>query len=282
MVLEEINTEWLMERPYVSFFLGFIYSIMGYILGTLFFFEQGVSIAMLFLTTLFVVPTFVGVLSLEEKRERAERPTNILTFFKNHRSIVIIYTLVFLGAFVGFVTLGVLAQDQVPVIFEYQLDFLSKQEHINTDVLDRFFSKSTAPTVDNALSVLQHNLSVALIAFFLSVVFGAGALFLIVLNASVFASFAVLMIRYLSSNFAKAVQLIAVFSLHLIPEMMGFIIAAIAGGVMSKAILVEHVGTQEFKNVVHDSLYLFLIACVLILIAAFTEIFITVDLFTGL
>lgn len=279
MVLEEVDTTWLLERPYVSFFLGFVYALIGYIIATLFFFEKSVSVAMLFLTTLLTVPTFVSILSYEERHERATEETGVWSFLKNHRTIVEVYVLIFLGAFLGFLVLGVLAQDKTPMLFEYQLQFLSDREGITTDVFENFFSSPPIPSVSSALTILQHNLSVALIAFFLSVVFGAGALFLIVLNASVFAAFGALILRYLATNFWGGVKIVFIFGMHLVPEMAGFIVAAIAGGVVSKAILVERFGTDAFKNVTRDALYLFLIACVLITAAAFIEIYVTADLF---
>lgn len=282
MVLEEITTSWLLERPYVSFFLGFVYAIIGYLIATLFFFEKTVSVAMIFLTTLFMVPTFVGILTHEEGLQSRQPETGVFSFLKNHRTIIEVYILIFLGAFLGFVILGVLAGDKVPLIYDYQLDFLSTREGITTPILEHFFSTTSNPAVKSALSVVQHNLSVALISFFLSVVFGAGALFLIVLNASVFAVFGVLILRYLAADFMGGLKIIFVFGIHLVPELAGFILAAIAGGVLSKALLAERFGTDGFKNVVRDSLYLFLVSCVLILIAAFLEIYVTADLFAGL
>ncbi len=268
-----------MDRPYLSFFLGFVYVILGYIIATLFFFEKSVSVAMLFLTTLFLVPTFVGILTAEERFERSQSEPGIWSFLKQHRTIIEVYVLIFIGAFLGFLVLGILAYDKMPLLFEYQLDFLGTQEGITTRVIENFFASPHTPSLNNALLILQHNLSVALIAFFLSVVFGAGGLFLIVLNASVFAAFGVLLLRYLATNFLGGVKIILIFGLHLIPEMAGFIIAAIAGGVISKAILTERFGTEGFKNVARDALYLFLVACVLIVVAAFLEIYVTADLF---
>lgn len=281
MVLEEIDTPWLLERPYVSFFLGFVYALIGYIIATLFFFEQSVSVAMLFLTTLLTVPTFVGILTNEERHERGTEEQSVWSFMKNHRTIVEVYVLIFLGAFLGFLILGVLAQDKTPLLFEYQLDFLSTREGITTNVIETFFSTPPSPSLNSAVVILQHNLSVALIAFFLSVVFGAGALFLIVLNASVFAAFGTIILRYLATNFWGGVKIVLIFGLHLVPEMAGFIVAAIAGGIVSKAILVEKFGTDAFKNVMRDALYLFLIACVFITVAAFIEIYVTAGLFVG-
>ena len=259
MVLEEITTNWLLGRPYVSFFLGFVYAIIGYLIATLFFFEKTVSVAMIFLTTLFMVPTFVGILTHEEGLQSRQSETGVFSFLKNHRTIVEVYILIFLGAFLGFVVLGVLAGDKVPLIYDYQLDFLSTREGITTTILDNFFTAESNPTVKSALSVVQHNLSVALISFFLSVVFGAGALFLIVLNASVFAVFGVLILRYLTADFMGGLKIIFIFGVHLVPELAGFIL----------------VYAQPFWVG-------FPISCVLILIAAFLEIYVTADLFAGL
>jgi uncharacterized membrane protein SpoIIM required for sporulation len=67
--------------------------------------------------------------------------------------------------------------------------------------------------------------------------------------------------------------------IHLIPEISGFLLAAIAGGVVSKAILHEKKGSKGFKNVFKDATVLILIAVGLVLLAAVLEVFVTARLF---
>jgi len=104
-------------------------------------------------------------------------------------------------------------------------------------------------------------------------------MFLIILNGSVFASFIVLVIRTISSSIAHSALAMLVFMIHLIPEVSGLLIAAIAGGVASKAMTHEKIGSPGFKNVFKDATILLLIAVGLVLISALLETFITGRLF---
>ena len=69
------------------------------------------------------------------------------------------------------------------------------------------------------------------------------------------------------------------FLIHLLPEISGFLLAAIAGGVVSKALIREKRGTKAFKNVFKDATMLVLIAIGLVLLGAVLEVFVTVRLF---
>jgi len=275
MVLEEIKTNWIIRHPSLALALGFIYSLLGYILANMFFIDKQVSIAMLFITTLLVVPTMIIALSDQMKHEATQHEN----FFQSHRSIFLGYIYMFVGAFMGYMVLGIFADQYILKIFEYQLDFLKKQEGLSLQVLNQFFENRPAPQLESVLSILQHNLSVVLVCFIISLFVGAGGVFLVLLNASVFSSFAIVMIKYLTETLRQAVLVIGIFSLHVIPEAGAFMVAAIAGGILSKAVIAEKWGTANFNKVVKDAGKLLAFACILIILAGFIEVYITTNLF---
>jgi len=274
MVLESVKTEWFSKRPYIAFFLGFIYTILGFFIASIFFGED-VSIAMLFLATLFVVPSLIGLISFEEKIERKE---GIKHFFRNHKKILEVYLLLFIGIFIGYLLLGYFAPNTENV-FAYQVKFLESQEGLSSELIDSFFEKAIEPTPGKVLGIIQNNLFVNIICFALSLFYGAGAIFLIILNASVFSSFIVYVIRYLSQSIQDSLIILGFFSIHLIPEVLGFMLAAIAGGVLSKAILTEKFRSREFSNVTKDAFILFLLSVFLIILSAILEVYVTTSLF---
>lgn len=275
MVLEEIKTNWIIKHPSLALVLGFIYSLLGYILANMFFIDKQVSIAMLFITTLLVVPTMIIALSDQMKHEATQHQT----FFQSHRSIFLGYTYMFIGAFVGYVILGIFADQYLLKIFEYQIDFLKKQEGLSLQVLNQFFENRPAPQLGSVFSILQHNLTVVLVCFIISLFVGAGGVFLVLLNASVFSSFAIVMVKYLTATLQQAVLVIGIFSLHVIPEAGAFMVAAIAGGILSKAVIAERWGTPNFNKVVQDAGKLLIFACALIVLAGFIEVYVTTNLF---
>lgn len=275
MVLETIKIDWIERRPYISFFFGFLYVFAGYFIAGFFF--DNVSIAMLFLATLLIVPSLIKLIELEEKRESKY---GLRHFFKEHKDILEAYIFLFIGVFAGYVILGyVVNADNFASIFQFQLNFLKNQQGLSKEVIDAFFSSPLQPSLENVAGVLQSNIMVMLICFVLSIFYGAGAIFLITLNASIFASFVVFVSHYLAQKISEIFLIVGLFMIHMVPEISGFLLAAIAGGVLSKAIMKEKWTSHEFRNVIKDAVMLLVISCVLILVAAFLEVYLTTYLF---
>lgn len=275
MVLESIRIDWIEKRPYISFFLGFAYVLSGYAIAGYFF--TNVSIPMLFLATLLLVPSLIKLIEIEEIRESVY---GLRHFFKEHKDILEAYIFLFLGVFAGYVILGFWADvDKFASIFQFQLDFLKNQQGLSKEIIEAFFAKPLQPSLMNVAGVLQSNFTVMLICFVLSIFYGAGAIFLVTLNASIFASFVVYISQYLAQKTSQIFLITGLFMIHMVPEISGFLIAAMAGGVLSKAIMKERWAGKNFKNVFKDALMLLLIACALILVAAFLEVYVTTYMF---
>ena len=274
MVLESIKLEWMERRPFIVFFFGFIYSILGYLIATIFFGSE-VSIAMLFLATLFAVPSLIRILDVEERIESLE---GLRHFLRNHREIIEVYLFLFLGIFLGYVVLGIASTDFTS-IFGFQIKFLEHQEGLSSQLIERFLTKPLEPSPVHVFSILSNNLLVSAVCFMLSVFYGAGAIFLIVLNASIFSSFVVYVARHLAKAPIDGLAVLGFFCIHLIPEILGFLIAAIAGGVVSKAILTEKLFSSGFKNVMRDAFVLLLLSACFIVIGALLEVYVTAPLF---
>ncbi|MCX6706778.1 MAG: stage II sporulation protein M [Candidatus Woesearchaeota archaeon] len=276
MVLESIKIKWIEHRPYIAFIFGILYTLIGYF-AALIFFKDYVSIAMLFLSTLLVVPSLVKLLEIEEQRESVY---GIRHFFSEHRDIVEAYVFLFIGVFVGYLILGfIISPANYSSVFQMQRDFLTKQEGLSGELINNFIDTPFKPSMSEVAGLVTNNLLVCIILFVLSFFYGAGAIFLIIFNASVFASFVTFVIEYMAQKASTAAAVIGVFSIHMLPEVTGFLLAAIAGGVVSKALMREKIRGKGFRNVMQDAIVLLLASCVMIVIAAFLEVFVTTYLF---
>ncbi|MBI4150214.1 stage II sporulation protein M [Candidatus Woesearchaeota archaeon] len=274
MVFESIKLDWMEHRPFIVLFFGFAYSLLGYFLATIFF-GNTVSIAMLFLTTLFAVPSLIRILDVEERIESKE---GLRHFFHNHKEIFEVYLFLFLGIFLGYIALA-LGSANMPTLFDFQMKFLARQESLSGELIQSFFTRPLQPSPTHVMAILSNNLLVSAICFLLSVFYGAGAIFLLVLNASIFSSFIVFVSQQLARVSGDAIVIFGFFSIHLVPEVAGFLTAAIAGGVVSKAILTEKVFSEGFKNVVRDAIALLLLSMVFIMLGAVLEVYVTAPLF---
>jgi len=267
MVIEQIKIKYIERKPFYIFFFGLFYVVISYFTSTIFF-KMNQSIAMIFIITLLLVPTVMKLISLEEKRERSDA---LLNFIKDHKDIFEIYLFLFLGIFVGFLVFGLFSHSN---IFDYQINFLEKQEGLSSELVKDKLQNGINGTFQSFLGIIENNLFVVIVAFILSFFYGAGAMFLIVLNASIFSTFIVFVMNNIDHPFTK-LTILGIFFIHMIPELLGFLFAAIAGGVISKALLKEKFGTEQFRNVLTDAAFILIISLITILIAAFLETYVT-------
>lgn len=276
MVLEQIvSIEWLRRRPLYAIFLGLTYTFIAAITGYLFF-KDKFSVSLLFLVTLLLVPSLINLLSFEEEKERSD---GVKRFFQNHRSIFEIYLFLSVGVFIAYILviffLGASGLGLSTTVGE-QMKVLGGE--ITIEQIKNF----EANHLVHSLNLFVNNLGVAVIFFLLSFFYGAGAIFLMVWNASIFATFVSLTIKNIGKGFEHGFLLLGTFSMYIIPEIAGFLLAAIAGGVISKAVIVEEFMSNSFKNVVKDALVLLLCSIIILLIAAFLEGYIGVGLIKAL
>ena len=270
-MLEQINIKFFKRRPYAAFILGAVYVFAAFFTARIFF-PNAVSVSMLFLVTLLLVPTVLKLMTVEEKRERRDGASH---FLRDHRDIFEIYLFLFLGIFTAFILLGLVSGTEN---FDYQMKFLEKQEGLNSQLIKSKTEAGIQIHSSNFFALLQNNLTVILISFILSFFYGAGSMFLIVLNASVFSTFVMFIMRELPTMVHKT-TIFFIFLVHTVPELFGFLLAAVAGGILSKALLKEKFGSLPFKNVVRDSFLIFLIAVGVVILAAALETFVTPYLF---
>ena len=279
MVLEELfDQSWIRHRPYIALFFGFSFTFAAF-LFTYLLFRRMMSVAMVFMITLLLVPTLMMLVRMEEN---VEKKYGLRHFFRNHKDIFEVYLFSFIGVFLAFVVLGLVAYGNPSVyneIFDFQTRFLEYQQGVDSGVVQSFVQGKTEPTASHILGLFTHDLVVLMICFVLSFFYGASAIFLIILNGSVFASFIVIVIRTLAQNMMQGVQAFFFFLIHLLPEISGFLIAAIAGGVVSKALIHEKKGSKASRNVFKDATMLMLIAIGLVLLGSVLEVMVTVRLF---
>ena len=212
------------------------------------------------------------LLSIEEEREKKE---GYRRFYENHKAIFEIYLFLSVGIFIGYLIL-IWASRSLGIDFTVTVG--EQMKILGSEVTESVVHEFNINPFVHVLNLFLKNLGVALIFFILSFFYGAGAIFLIVWNASIFSTFVSLTINNLNKGVPHAFGLLGIFSLYIIPEIAGFLLAAIAGGVISKAVIVESVMSGSFKNVVKDGCILLLLSFGILLISAILEGFVAVSL----
>ncbi len=265
VVLEQfLDRKIVVKHAAFVFVLSAIYVFVAYAVQNFFF--PGQSIATVLLVTILLVPSLHHLIILEEKVERAGSSH----FWKRHRILIKCYSGAFLGLLAGFLILGFVN----PAALNYQIAQL-EQDHLRPEAINRFSGQQYVPDMTTAIALFSHNVMYLLIGFILSVFYGAGAIFLVVYNASFFAAFIV----ELFARWSAAAQLAGVSLLHLLPESIGFILTAMAGASLSRALIHEKLAEQKFKNVLKNDVLLLVCAIAFILLAAIVETYVTAVFF---
>jgi len=271
MVFESLISPWKAEKhPWELFFFGFLYSSVALALS-LWVFRDFAGLISVFLTVMACIPLLYNTLRMEENKISIISEERSL--LKEHSRALLFFVFLFLGMTMSFATWYVVMPAEVSnSVFSIQINTILD---INSNITQSFgvFTK-----------IFFNNLKVLTFALLFSFFFGAGAIFILTWNASVIAVAMGAVIRshvFTSSSGATLAHIggysnaILRYLIHGVPEIMAYFVAAIAGGIISVAIIRKDILTQKFQRIAFDTSNLILISLVILFIAALIESFIT-------
>jgi len=279
MVLEDIINPLSAERkPFTMFFIGLLYSSLAILLSQWIFYTES-SMVMIFLTVLATVPLIYNTLKLEEKKDTEIRKETVL--LKEHGKALMYFMFLFLGFTVSFAMWYVfLPSASVQNLFSSQTQ---TYVNINTGITGNAVAK-----LGDLTRIFFNNLKVLLFCLLFSFLYGVGSIFILTWNASVLGVAIGNFIRtrladYASSaHLTKAAGYFHIFSLgllryaiHGIPEILSYFVGGLAGGIISIAVIRHDFGNKNFERIVMDSSDLLILSLILLVVAAFLEVYVT-------
>jgi len=277
MVFESLVNPVKAERhPLRMFLLGIFYSSIGVLLS-LWIFGQWPSLVMVFLTVMASVPLVYNTIKYEEKQDKEIHDE--MSLLKQHKKAISFLVMLFLGFVVGFTFWYlVLPSHLVSRLFLTQIETLN---NLNS-ATGQFVS------AQSFMIIYVNNMRVLFFCLFFSFFYGAGAIFILVWNASIIAAAMGGLIKKGILSIASKIGLVATGSyMHLfvcgllrylshgVLEILGYFIGGLAGGIISVAVIRHDFGTKEFNHIIADSLDLIILAIVVLFLAALVEVFIT-------
>jgi len=293
MVLENIlSPENVRRDPKATFILGIIYAAIAVILGY-FVFPSNPSLPIIFLTTLAALPLLINVLN-EEEEETMEylKAAQPMPLIGTHLDVFLIFTYMFFGFLVCFLMVYIFAPIDLASLF------FSEQIKTIQSVLGQSFitAEATGIAAEEGLKIiLFNNLKVLLFALLFSFLYGAGAIFILAWNASILA---VAMGNLIKREIARAGMIAGVgvlgtyfqaggfsvlrYFIHGIPELSAYFLGAVAGGIISAAVVNRDYRDPKFYEIIMDSADLIALACLLIIIGALLEVSVTPFIIKGL
>jgi uncharacterized membrane protein SpoIIM required for sporulation len=272
MVLELlINPKKATGKPWEMFFIGFVYSFIAAFLA-LWIFKNYVSIVMITITIIASIPIVRNVISQEEEKDEVIKQEKKL--LKEHGKAIMVLVYLFLGFTASFTMLYIFMPSViVEKMFSAQLE---------TIITIQNPTGSFISSLGIVSKIFSNNIKILLFCITFSFFYGAGAIFILTWNASVMATAIGAFIRN-NLFHAKGVfdyfQVTTVgllkYTLHGIPEIAAYFIAALASSMISFALMKHKFMDKNFKKVLKDIISLMGIAVIILIIAAFIEVFIT-------
>ncbi|HME86960.1 MAG TPA: stage II sporulation protein M [Candidatus Nanoarchaeia archaeon] len=271
MVFESLISPWKAEKhPWELFFFGFLYTSVALSLS-LWIFTDYAGLVSVFLTVMSCIPLMYKTLRVEE--EKIDYIQEEGSLLREHGKALSFFIFLFLGITFAFTTWYVAFPTEV------SQSIFSVQIHTILDI-----NGSATAGVDLFTRIFFNNVKVLTFCLLFSFFFGAGAIFILTWNASVIAAAAGGLIKshIFASNgnifFAYASgyshALIRYF-IHGIPEIAAYFIGALAGGIISVAIIRRDFTTKNFQKIAFDTSNLILLSIALLFVAGLIEAFVT-------
>jgi uncharacterized membrane protein SpoIIM required for sporulation len=215
-----------------------------------------------FLITLALLPSVVSLLKEEEERGQNEAFWTYCYkggFLNRHGSLIKDYFYIILGvALTISIAYLALPHETTSTIFH-------DQRHIISDITGNV----TEPDIFS--KILLNNLGVMTICFVFSLFYSTGAIFLIAWNASVLG----VVVGQGAQSLLGYHSIPAVLMLY-IPhgsfEFLGYILAGIAGGILSISLSRHKESPNHFRFIMKDSLLLLVLAAIMLWIGAWIEV----------
>ena len=267
MVLESLlSLKKIRREPWDMFVLTVFYTAVGTALAYVVF-PSEVSLTMVFLTTIALVPMLVNLLKTEEKNEIVYGKPII----KTHLDILGIFFFMFLGMLCFFTILAVAVPEHVfESLFSKQILTIKNINNLT----------GSAVSLISLETILSNNFKVLFFVIIFSFLYGAGAIFILSWNASVLGAaigdFIRNTIASLGNGFYSyfhAVPLaLGTYMLHGTLEFIAYFLGAIAGGIISAAVVRHDYKSPKFIEILLDSIDLIIIASITLIVAGIVEV----------
>lgn len=298
MVIESIISPESAERkPWQALLVGFMFTIVACLLTLkIAYGAGGGGFLIVAFISIAAAPMFVRVFCIEEKKRKGN-------IFDRHDEVIKIFGFFFIGVIVASSFFYVIAGPNISnSLFTDQLNDLCSKGLLTDEKCGRVIitGQATSTILDDrtqgitgrALAPLSfsiiflNNIEVLILAFVFSFMLGAGAVFLISWNATIIgvliAKIAESPLAFQSAEIIKGNMIVNYmvalpFTLlrilpHGIFEFGGYFFGAVAGGILSAAIIREKFKEEKIFPVLKDSLIYLAISFVLVFIGAIVEV----------
>lgn len=276
-----VNPQRLEKGPWKMLFIGIIYGSLSLLLVRWFFggdvvLSQYSGMIVVLFSVMFALPFMYFIIKQEEEED--EQVFGFLSVWKIHKDAVFSFMWLFLGLIIAFSFWYIILQD--PNLFNAQIETycrINSPGNLENCVSNYYLSQvgeSTGAVTKQLrfLSIIENNIYVMIFTLILSLIFGAGAIFVLAWNASVIAAAVGVFTQYKVSEIPLG---IARYMIHGFPEIAAYFITALAGGIFGVGVIRNGVRSKRFLHVVENVVILLFIAILILIFAAVIEVWFT-------
>jgi len=281
-----INPKKAEKRPWEMFFIGAFYATLSLILTNWIFSGDPVlskytGILVVTFCVMFSIPFMYFALKNEEEKDL--QITGFWRLMKEHSKALTYFMFLFFGFIVAFSFWYIVFEDGNQN-FRAQIEtycMINRPTNFDECVSEygvKTLSKTTAfmSAQEKIVNIFANNIYVLIFTLVFSLIFGAGSIFILAWNASVISAAIGI---FSQSNLINMPLGIARYMIHGIPEIGSYFAGALAGGIISVAVIKHDIHSEKFWTILQDSLNLIIFAVVLLFIAALIEVFVTPAIF---
>ncbi len=272
------------RRPLEMFFIGAFWASVSLLLVTFVFgqdsiLKEGSGLLVVIFTMMSCMPFIYYIIKLEEKKDIEIDDSGRL--IKEHSKAIHAMMWMFLGFVIAFSFWYIILPNSAGQNFNFQIKtFCAINSPSNYDycIGQHGLSSITgsATKMNSVLSIFANNIYVLIFTILFSLVFGAGAIFILVWNASVIAAAVGIFAKGSMINLPLGILR---YMIHGIPEISAYFVGALAGGIVSVAVIRKDLRGEGSWRILQDSLLMVIIAVGILVAAALMEVFLTPLLF---
>lgn len=280
-----INPKKVEKGPWKMFFIGLIYASLSLLLVHWFFSSDTIlsrysGMIVVTFCVMFSLPFMYFIIKQEEQED--EEVEGLFSVWRVHKDAIYAFMWLFLGFIVAFSFWYIVLQDSN--LFNAQIEtycMINSPGNVEDcvaryDFTQQISSTGAATKEMRFLSIIENNVYVMIFTLIFSLIFGAGAIFVLAWNASVIAAAIGIFTKYQITGVPFG---IARYMIHGFPEIAAYFIAALAGGMFGIGVIKNGVRDKKFLRIVENVVILLFIAIIILILAAAIEVYFTPLLF---
>ena len=279
-----INPKSVEKGPWKMLFIGLVYGSLSLLLVQWFFASDIVlskfsGMIVVAFCVMFSLPFMYFLIKQEEEED--EEVEGFFSVWKMHKDAIYSFMWLFLGFVIAFAAWNMILGDSN--LFNAQVEtycMINSPGNIEGCVqrynVENVATTGAATKELRFLSIIENNVYVMIFTLIFSLIFGAGAIFVLAWNASVISAAIGIFTDYDLKDIPFGLLR---YMIHGFPEIAAYFTTALAGGIFGVGVIRNGIRNPKFLRIVENVVVLLFISILILIVAGVVEVYFTPILF---